>query len=70
MFMLINSNSEGLRMSSFFMIADLDPVIVIELGTKESIHRCIGCFVQPAIHRSIPSVQQGMNMFNIICHRI
>ena len=69
MFMLINSNSERLRMSSFFMIADLDPAIVIELGSKESIHQCIGHFVQPATLRSISFVQQGMNMFNI-CHRI
>ena len=46
------------------MIAELDPVIILQLGTDAAIHTCIGHYASPP-HLSVPTLQQGMNMFNI-----
>ena len=44
-----------------FMIADLDPVIIIELATDEEIHRCVAVYRGPT-NPSIAAVHQGMNI--------
>ena len=44
-----------------FMIADLDPVIIVELSTDDDIHSCVGIYQAPN-NASIPSLQQGMNI--------
>ena len=46
------------------MIAELDPVIILELGTDAAIHTCIRHYAPPT-YLNVPSLQQGMNMFNV-----
>ena len=45
-----------------FMIADLDPVIVVELSTDDNIHSCVGIYRAPPKNASIAFLQQGMNI--------
>ena len=53
-------------LDKFSMIADLDPVIIVELGTDTAIHECIGHFVPPTGPYTFHSPQAGMNMSNIL----
>ena len=46
------------------MIAELDPVIILQLRSDEEIHACIEHYVAPTRFLVAP-LQQGMNMFNM-----